>query len=127
MKATQSIVAMFVLSAAGAAFAGGGPYPEPAIPESGSVSRAQVISELREAQRLGLMIVGERDVPSDPRHQVAATKSRAQVIAELREAQRLGLLNVGEGDAPVATPEQERLIADAGRRAAEPTRLAEHE
>jgi Domain of unknown function (DUF4148) len=127
MKATQSIVAMFVLSAAGAAFAGGGPYPEPAIPESGSVSRAQVISELREAQRLGLMIVGERDVPADPRHQVAATKSRAQVIAELREAQRLGLLNFGEGDAPVATAEQERLIADAGRRAAEPTRLAEHE
>lgn len=66
-------------------------------------------------------------MPADPRHQVAAAKSRAQVIAELREAQRLGLLNVGEGDAPVATPEQERLIADAGRRAAEPTRLAEHE
>jgi hypothetical protein len=125
MKATQSIVAMFVLSAAGAAFAGGGLYPLPAVPESGSTSRAQVIAEMRDAQRLGLMNVGEGDVPSDPRHQVAVTKTRAQVIAELREAQRLGLTNFGEGDVPVATAAQERLIADAGRRAAEPTRIAE--
>ena len=86
-----------------------------------------MIAELRDAQRFGQMIVGERDVPSDPRHQVAVTKTRAQVIAELREAQRLGLTNFGEGDVPVATAAQERLIADAGRRASEPTRLAEHE
>jgi hypothetical protein len=127
MKATQSIVAMFVLSAAGAAFAGGGPYPDPAFPESVPVSRAQVIAELREAQRLGLMSFGEGNVPSDPRLEVASTKTRAQVIAELREAQRLGLMNFGEGNVPVATPAQERLITEAGRRAAEPTRLAEGE
>ena len=127
MNATKSIVAVFVMSAAGAAFAGGGPYPLPAIPESSPTTRAQVIAELRDAQRFGQMIVGERDVPSDPRHQVAVTKTRAQVLAELREAQRLGLMNFGEGDVPVATAEQERLIADAGRRASEPTRLAEHE
>jgi hypothetical protein len=41
----------------------------------------------------------------------------------MREAQRLGLLNFGEGDAPVASPEQEKLIADAGRNAV-PTHLA---
>lgn len=126
MKATQSIVAILVLSAAGAAFAGGGPYPEPAIPESGPMSRAQVIAELRDAQRLGLVTVGEGDIPSDPRHQVA-TKTRAQVVAELREAQRLGLISVGEEDVPVATPAQERLIAEAGRLAAERTRLAGNE
>lgn len=127
MNATKSIVAIFVLSAAGAAFAGGDTYPLPAIPESAPTSRAQVIAELREAQRLGMTIVGERDVPSDPQHQVAFTKTRAQVLAELREAQRLGLTSFGEGDVPVATAEQERLIADAGRRAAEPSRLAEQE
>lgn len=46
-------------------------------------------------------------------------KTRAQVKAELAEARRLGLIAYGElGDA-VSTPQQERLIAEAGRRAAE--------
>jgi len=124
MKATASIVAVLVF-ASGAAFAGGGPYPEPAIPESGtSKTRAQVLAELHEAQRLGLIHVGEGDIRSDPSKQPGSIKTRAQVVAEMREAQRLGLLNFGEGDVPVASPEQEKLIADAGRRAAEPTHLA---
>jgi hypothetical protein len=54
----------------------------------------------------------------------APAKSRAEVIAEVVEAQRLGLLTVGEEDIKVATPEQERMIAEAGRRAAEQVRLA---
>jgi hypothetical protein len=123
MKSKASIVAVLVL-ASGAAFAGGGPYPEPAIPESGpsSKTRAQVMAELREVPGLGLTN-SEGDVFSDMAKHTGPTKTRAQVVAEMREAQRLGLLNFGEGDVPVATPEQERLIADAGRKA-EPTHLA---
>jgi hypothetical protein len=48
---------------------------------------------------------------------VVATKTRAQVQAELAEARRLGLVVYGEADTPIATPEQEQLIAEAGRRA----------
>ena len=47
------------------------------------------------------------------------TVTREQVQAELREATRLGLVSMGEGDAPIATAEQERLIAKAGRDAAQ--------
>ena len=46
------------------------------------------------------------------------TKTRAQVKAELAEARRLGLIVYGEADIPVATPEQEKMIAEAGQRAA---------
>lgn len=49
---------------------------------------------------------------------MVSTKSRAEVKAELAEARRLGLVVYGERDVPIATPEQERLIAEAGRRAA---------
>lgn len=123
MKSKASIVAALVF-ASGAAFAGGGPYPEPAIPESGtSKTRAQVMAELREAQGLGLTNA-EGDVFSDQSKHSGPTKTRAQVVAETREAQRLGLLSIGEGDVPTASPEQEKLIADAGRKAAEPTHLA---
>lgn len=89
-----------------------------------STTRAQVVAELREAQRLGQISVGEEvwrlaDWPSGP------SKSRAQVVAELREAQRLGLVNVGgEGDVRVATAEQERLITFAGLRALEEPAIA---
>jgi predicted RNase H-like HicB family nuclease len=98
-------------------------YPEPYLWQSESgKSRAEVIAELEEAQRLGLITNGEQDVkvvtPDAP------GKSRAEVIAELEEAQRLGLLNFGEGDVPVATAEQEALIAAAGRRAAEQLQVA---
>ena len=40
--------------------------------------------------------------------------------AELAEARRLGLVVYGEADVPIATPEQEKLIAEAGRRAVNP-------
>jgi hypothetical protein len=120
MKSKAAILAVLAF-ASGAAFAGGGPYPEPAIPESGSKTRAQVLAELRETQSSGLS--NEGDVFSDMSKYSGPTKTRAQVVAEMREAQRLGLLNFGEGDAPVASPEQEKLIADAGRNAV-PTHLA---
>jgi nucleotide-binding universal stress UspA family protein len=53
-----------------------------------------------------------------------STKTRAQVAAEALEARRLGLITTGEEDIRIATPEQEQLIAEAGRRAAEKTMLA---
>ena len=42
------------------------------------ISRAQVVAELREAQRLGLVTVGEEDVPQ-------ATAQQARLIAEAGE------------------------------------------
>jgi hypothetical protein len=51
---------------------------------------------------------------------MVSTKTRAQVKAELAEARRLGLVVYGEADVPIATPEQEKLIAEAGRRAVDP-------
>jgi len=51
---------------------------------------------------------------------MVAPKTRAQVKAELAEARRLGLVVYGEVGVAISTPEQEKLIADAGRRAVEP-------
>lgn len=85
MKSKYLVLSALVF--AGSAIAGGGPYPEPAIPSS------------------------------------EVFKSRAEVVAELREAQRLGLLTTGEEDVRIASPRQEKMIADAGRRAAESERL----
>ncbi len=122
MKAIHALTSVLAISVAGAAFAGGGPYPEPAVPTVESTkSRAEVMAEAREANRLGLLTVGEEDV------RVAdfePTKSRAEVVAETFEAQRLGLLTVGEEDIRVATAEQEALIFAAGRRAAERVLIA---
>lgn len=87
MKAIHGITSVLALLVAGSAFAGGGPYPLPAVPTS------------------------------------EAAKSRAEVVAELREAQRLGLMTNGEQDIRVASPGEERQIAEAGRRAHEEERL----
>jgi len=117
MKAIHTLLSVLAFGVAGSAFAGGDTYPEPAIPTSESVkSRAEVIAETREAQRLGLLTVGEEDIRVAMPESV---KSRAEVIAELREAQRLGLLTIGEEDVRVATAQQAQMIAAAGRRAAE--------
>lgn len=85
MKSKYAVLLALVF--AGSALAGGGPYPEPAIPSS--------------------------DVE----------KSRAEVVAELREAQRLSLLTTGEEDVRFPSASEERMIAEAGRRAAESERL----
>lgn len=79
-------------------------------------TRAQVQAELAEARRQGLVVYGEADIPSEEAPMVIV-KTRAQVEAELAEARRLGLVGYGEADVPVTTPEQERLISEAGRRA----------
>ena len=82
-----------------------------------SVTREQVKQEMREAYAHGNISVGEAGylIAETP-----STRSRAEVVAELREAERLGVLpSVGEGDTPIATPEQEKMIAKAGKDAAE--------
>jgi hypothetical protein len=128
MKSARILSLSFLLGvstvvAAGDISVGEGAYPPE--PESVSTtSRAEVVAELREAQRHGSVSVGEADsnvVVAQP----ASIKTRAQVVAELREAQRLGLVNVGgEGDIPVATAAQEHLIVEAGVRALEQPRVA---
>jgi hypothetical protein len=63
MKSKYAVLSMLAVLYAGVAVAGGGPYPEPAIPTSEATkSRAEVGAELREAQRLGLLTTGEEDV-----------------------------------------------------------------
>ena len=105
------------VAAAGEIPIGEGAYPPEPEGVSTVITRAEVAAELREAQRLGLVTVGEAD-PYAVVPPLASTKTRAQVVAELREAQRLELVDVaGEGDAPVATAEQEHLITEAGLRA----------
>lgn len=122
MKSIHTLMSVVAFSLAGSAFAGGGPYPEPAIPGGESVkSRAAVAAEAREAQKLGLLTVGEEDVRIA---MPASVKSRAEVAAEASEAQHLGLLTVGEEDVRVATSEQQLQIAAAGRRAAEQMQVA---
>jgi hypothetical protein len=79
-------------------------------------TRAQVQAELAEARRAGLIVYGDADIPEEHAPMVIV-KTRAQVEAELAEARRLGLIRYGEGDVAVATPEQEWLISEAGRRA----------
>lgn len=118
MKAKYAVLTVFAMSVAGAVHAGGGAYPEPYLwaGESGK-SRAEVIAEFDEAQRLGLLTGGEEDVKAVT--PAAPGRSRAEVVAEFEEAQRLGLLTSGEEDIKVAMPAQEQMITEAGRRAAE--------
>lgn len=127
LKSARILSVAILLGLSGVASAseptiGEGPYP--AEPDVSSVtSRAEVVFELRQAQRLGLISIGEADSDLDAL-QLVSNKTRAQVIAELREAQRLGLVNAGgEGDAPMTSAAQERQIIEAGVRAREQSRV----
>jgi len=145
MRQIQACVSGFLLAVTATAWAGVEPYPEAVIGEAPSTrTRAEVVAELREAILAGQMFDHPymyRDqlaharagnpVAGDPRAEGPAIISadgsvvvwgnarlmRAKIQAEAAEANRLGLLSFGEGDPPVATAEQERLIAAAGRRA----------
>jgi len=84
---------------------------------------AEVIADLHEAQRLGLMSNAESGLPNvgaagdghtfggDPG--VVRTRTHAETV----EAGRLGILSFGEGDPRVATASQETMITAAGRQA----------
>jgi len=122
-----SLLAAGVMGATSASADGPYFYPyhgfAPESAETSKTTRAEVVADLREAQRLGLISVGEAGFKfTEPT--AANAKPRVQVVAELHEAQRLGLVSIGEGDIPIATAEQERLIAVAGLRAVELSRMA---
>lgn len=70
----------------------------PALAATSSLSRAEVLAELKQAERTGDVVAnaetGERAYqlyPSAyPAHVAAAGKSRAEVLAELKQAERAG-------------------------------------
>lgn len=115
-----------LLAVSASAWAGGGAYPAP-MEFAATKTRAEVVAELHEAQRLGQMATvetfpsyGPAVAAGDPfivwgdARQVVL---RVKIRAETRMAGKLGLLDFGEGDPPIATAEQERMIAEAGQRA----------
>jgi hypothetical protein len=118
MKIAKLVSLAVTLGIAGVASAEGPlNYPED-VSITAAVSAADVDAGIDAARRAGLLRAGEVDVCGD--FADAGAKSRAEVRAELRAARRLGLLMpAGEGDVPAATPEQEHLIAEAGRNAGE--------
>lgn len=83
MKSIHTVLSAIAISVASSAFAGGGPYPvdEPPAAVPGK-SRAEVIAELREAQRLGLVSVGEAGVPESTPHQEALIAAAGRRAAE---------------------------------------------
>jgi Domain of unknown function (DUF4148) len=123
MKSKLAVLSLFAMTVAGSALAGDGDYPDAYLWKGESTkTRAEVTAEMEEAKRLGQFTVGD-DGPAAFAND-GPGKSRAEVAAELEEAERLGLLHFGEGGPKVATPEQEQMIAAAGRRAAEQVRVA---
>ena len=82
-------------------------------------TRAEVRAEAIAARLAGVFTYGENASMLD-HSSFVSTKTRAEVVAELREARRLGLLpSRGDATEPLLpTPEQSRLIAEAGQRAA---------
>lgn len=130
MTRVQLSSVALMLAASTVAWADGGAYPPP-YPVSADVAgktRAQVIAELHEAQRLGLVTPVDGDfvsvkVAEQGRDAIADQRVlRVQVRAETQEAARLGLLGNGEGGSTFATPQQQEMIAAAGRRAADDAR-----
>ncbi len=118
MFKSKLILATSLVLAASGAFADSGDVPLSEWSSSAStVTREQVIQEMREAYARGDRDYGERGY--EPAKVASTPRSRAEVVAEMLEAMRLGLIPGGEADIPVATAEQERLIAKAGRDAAE--------
>lgn len=124
MRKVHISAAALVLAVTTSAWAGIEPYPEAVQGESVSTAtRAQVVGELREAQRLGLMTSGDGSFPNVASGEGTGNSSTVlgngrelsvRIHAETIEAARLGLLGSGEGNPPIATAEQEKLIAAAG-------------
>jgi chromosome condensin MukBEF MukE localization factor len=117
-----------LLAVTTSAWADGGPYsPDIGYDQASSKTRAQVVAELQEAQRLGLMASADGDflnVGVADRSNATIVDQRvvrAKVRAETQEAARLGVLSNGEGGSTFATPQQQEMIAAAGRRAADDT------
>jgi len=135
MKRVHLSAIALVLAVSTSAWAGDGQYPTDAgYGQASSKTRSQVIAELHEAQRLGLVSSGDNDFSY---FQVGAQNGdtaiagddsrvlRAKIRAETREEEKLGLLNLGDGNPPIATAQQEQLISVAGEQAASQARVAQ--
>lgn len=108
MKRIHTLLTLIAIGVAAPAFAGGGPYPVEEPSDGTGTSRAQVIAELREAQRLGLMSVGESDPP------VATARQQSQIAAagqRAAEAERMAAASTP----PAAAPEQKAPPAPFAR------------
>lgn len=125
MTRVQLSSVALMLAASTLAWADGGAYPPPyaGSADVAGKTRAQVIAELHEAQRLGLMTPLEGDflnvkvTERDGDTIVDQRVLRAQVRAETQEAAKLGLLSNVEGGSTFATSQQQAMIAAAGRAA----------
>jgi len=79
MKTIHTLLSLVAIGLAGTALAGGGAYPVDEPATTGK-SRAEVIAEWKEADRLGLLTISEAGLPeSTPRQeaQIAAAGRRA--------------------------------------------------
>ncbi len=83
MKTIHTVLSAIAIGVASSAFAGGGPYPvdEPSTAGPGK-SRAEVIAEFEEAQRLGLVSTSEAGVPESTPHQEALIAAAGRRAAE---------------------------------------------
>ncbi len=116
MKSTLFTLVFSIGTAAVAgAYAQEAHYPPEQGVSTGGKSRAEVVAE-RDAA--GRVTNHESHYPAEATGDVGQGKTRAQVVAETAAARRLGLMDVSDHELPrIATPAEERIIADAGRQA----------
>lgn len=95
-KSMQALSAALLIGAAhlatNVALAGGGVYPEPALPYAdSSKTRAQVKAELMETIRLGLLPLGDGDVPAptaEQQRQIVEAGERAAAKQQVAKGER---------------------------------------
>jgi hypothetical protein len=125
MNTTLRLIASASLALLGTAHAAEAdldyPWHNAPFVQQSNTTRADVSAAAQVARMNHQLDIGEAGLMPAP---FVAMKTRAQVVAELRTAQRLGLVGHGEVSAPSATPEQLRMIADAGLRARGDTAVA---
>ncbi|MBV6273794.1 DUF4148 domain-containing protein [Alcaligenaceae bacterium CGII-47] len=114
MKIVTTLAALtFGLAATGLVYADQPYYPMNDTVATSTLTRAQVVQQLREAQTRGLL-AASGDQLDYPLIATKSTKSRAQVLFELRLAQANGEIQSGElpyyPDLPVSHT-QPNLIA----------------
>lgn len=124
MKSARVLSIAILMSVTGAAFADG-PFHYPGDMQFVPGDRAKVLAELHRAERRGQISIGESDSGEGDQalFKPWPNVSRAQIVGELDEAEDLGLISVG-GGVPSETAAQEQAITDAGRKAAEQSKVA---
>lgn len=114
MTSIHALTTVIAFCVAGSAIAGGGPYPVDEAPIAGSgKTRAEVIAEYKEAQRLGLTTVGEGDVPQGTPQQEALIAAAGQRAAE---QERLAATAKPRAAVPFDAPPQSNVAVSETRR-----------